>query len=55
MAGQVRSATTSSGAVVSVANLTRAQVQAAAQRFASANLVTQGGIAVSAATSKGDA
>lgn len=51
-AGQVR-AVASSPAVVSVANLTPAQVQVAAQRLASANLVSQSPTVVTTVVTKG--
>jgi hypothetical protein len=51
-AGQVR-AVASSPAVVSVANLTSAQVQVAAQRLASANLVSQSPTVVTTVVTKG--
>jgi ethanolamine utilization protein EutA (predicted chaperonin) len=51
-AGQVR-AVGSSPAVVSVANLTSAQVQVAAQRLASANLVSQSQTVVTTVVTKG--
>jgi hypothetical protein len=51
-AGQVRTVA-SSPAVVSVANLTPAQVQVAAQRLASANLVSQSPTVVTTVVSKG--
>jgi hypothetical protein len=51
-AGQVR-AVANSPAVVSVANLTSAQVQAAAQRLASANLVSQSPTVVTTVVTKG--
>jgi hypothetical protein len=51
-AGQVR-AVANSSAVVSVANLTSAQVQVAAQRLASANLVSQSPTVVTAVVTKG--
>jgi hypothetical protein len=51
-AGQVR-AVANSPAVVSVANLTSAQVQVAAQRLASANLVSQSPTVVTTVVTKG--
>ena len=51
-AGQVR-AVANTQAVVSVANLTPAQVQVAAQRLATANLVSQAQTAVTAVATKG--